>query len=229
MLRSILSGNFNLNTVFAYIISALIIIFFVLPFHEAAHAFAANKLGDHTAKSLRRLTFNPLAHIDPLGALCILLFGFGWAKPVPVNMHNFRRPKSDMALTAAAGPLSNILAAMIGAFFLNLSYFIIYSIQTAAVVKILSFVIEVLWYFISINITLAAFNLIPIPPLDGSRILSAFLSNRAYYTLMSLERYFFIVVIALSSTGVFDAYISTVGNAILRFLIEITGIFFFGI
>ena len=109
---------YSLADFLGYIVASLAIVMLVLPLHEAAHGFAADKLGDPTARYMRRLTLNPFAHIDWLGAAFIMLFGFGWAKPVPVNMRNFDKPKRDMALTALAGPLSNLIAAFIGMFLL---------------------------------------------------------------------------------------------------------------
>lgn len=161
-----------------------------LSFHECAHGFVAYKLGDPTAKHLGRLTLNPIKHIDPLGALCMLLCRFGWAKPVPVRMMNFKKPKTGMAITALAGPVTNLLLAFIGCFFLALaqrflpmefteksfSYWMVYIL------------INFLYFFAWLNISLAVFNLIPLPPFDGSRVLSAFLSDKYYMPLLRYER-----------------------------------------
>ena len=113
MIRELLSGNMNFAQIIIYICSALAVIFITLPIHEFAHGFAAVKLGDNTPRWQGRLTINPFAHIDYIGALCIILFNFGWAKPVQVNQNNFKRPKLDMAITALAGPMANIIVALI--------------------------------------------------------------------------------------------------------------------
>ena len=176
-LLSLLRGyHVDLGTVAAQVISILFVILCILPLHELAHAWVANKLGDPTAKLEGRLTFNPLASVDPMGALALLLFGFGWAKPVPVDSRYFRKPKRDMAITALAGPVSNLLAAFVGAVLVAvMEAFSPYNGFT-------NFVYNVLWYYVVVNISLAVFNLIPMPPLDGSRIVAAFLSDRAMYT-----------------------------------------------
>ena len=117
------TGTFDVLSAVAYVLSALLVIFLVTPLHECAHAFAAYKLGDPTAKNMGRLSLNPFRHIDWIGAALIMAVGFGWANPVPVNMRNFRNPKGGMALTALAGPVSNLLAATISLFFSNLVFF----------------------------------------------------------------------------------------------------------
>lgn len=168
-----------------------------LPFHECAHAFVAYKLGDTTAKERGRLTLNPLKHLDPLGTTLFVLLGFGWAKPVPVGMMRFKHPKRDMGIVALAGPLSNLLLAFVTLFVLVLT------------VDYLPYVIaEFVQIFVLLNITLAIFNLIPINPLDGSRILGMFLPNSIYYTLMEYERYIMIGLMILLLFGAFGGFLS---------------------
>ncbi len=194
--------NGTLTDLILFFISSVIVVFVSMPIHEFAHAFTANKLGDPTAKYSGRITINPFAHLDPIGSLLILLFGFGWAKPVPVNSYNFKKPKRDMAITAAAGPISNIILAFV--FYLLFKLFVSFLPDT----EVAGYIALVCFYVVSINVSLAVFNLIPIPPLDGSRLLSAFLSDRKYYRLMQYERYFSLAVLFLIFTGVLDTPLS---------------------
>lgn len=181
---SLFSGDsIDLSSVVAQIISILFIIAIILPLHECAHGWVAVKLGDNTPKWDKRLTLNPLASIDPMGALAMLLFGFGWAKPVSVNPRNFRNPKRDMAIVAIAGPISNLLAALVGA--MIITPFGIYAPANV----ITTFIYYLLYFYIYVNISLAVFNLLPIPPLDGSRIVAAFLSDKAMMAYYRYQRY----------------------------------------
>jgi Zn-dependent protease len=209
----------DLFGVITYILSTLVVIFLTLPIHEFAHGFAATKLGDPTPRYQGRLTINPFAHIDYVGALCILLFGFGWAKPVGVNAYNFKKPKRDMAITAFAGPLSNLIVALIALILANLMIVLTNSIG-------FSYVLAFFWYIAQINVSLAVFNLIPIPPLDGSRILFAVLPDKYYYKLMRYERYIYLALILLIVTGALDIPLSVITNFVFGLLTWIVNLIF---
>ena len=189
-----------------YLIPAVLL---SLSFHEFSHGYVAFKLGDPTAKQAGRLTLNPLAHIDPLGTLCMLIFRFGWAKPVPVNVMYFKDRKKGMAITAAAGPISNLLLA-----FLCLLLFVpvlVYAGWTA----VGSYAANFLYIMVMINVGLAVFNLLPISPLDGSKILYAVLPNKIYFSIMRYERYFQPVLFFLLWSGLLSRPISFLRDAVI--------------
>ena len=181
---------FNSAYITQLVLSALCVLI-TLTVHEYAHGYAAYKLGDGTARSLGRLSLNPLRHLDPFGAVCMLLFHFGWAKPVPINPRNFKKPRRDFAITAAAGPLANILMAFLSApIFLLLNNLFRYSsvpFLNALMTNTLLFI----YYFHRINIGLGVFNLLPIPPFDGSRIINLILPPKLYFKIMRYERYIY--------------------------------------
>lgn len=183
----------------------VIALLFALSFHEAAHAYAAYRLGDDTAKVHGRLTLNPLAHLDPIGTMMLILFKIGWGKPVPVNPNNFKRPAVDNFLVALAGPGVNLVLSIISAFALRL----LSSNPTAA---------AILSLFIVLNIFLMVFNLLPIPPLDGSKVWHLFLNDESYYTL---ERMGPIILIAFLFFSYSYGGIFTIVEKIASWIISI--------
>ena len=219
MLQDILSGNMSLPLLLLEFIALSLIVLVVLPVHEMAHGYVAYRLGDPTAKNMGRLTPNPLAHLDPIGTLMIFLLGFGYAKAVPVNPYNFRNPKTGMALTALAGPVSNLLMAVLAVgLYRLLSFFI-----TSAYVNSILYWMLIL-VFASVNVGLAVFNLLPIPPLDVYRILSVILPDRWIYLIGRYENYLIILVMFLIFTGVLSTPISFVANFIFRGILMLFGL-----
>ncbi len=202
MLFSILSGG-DMRMALIRLLLTLPIILIALSTHEASHAYAAYKMGDRTAYNLGRMTFNPLKHIDPLGFLAMLIFSYGWAKPVPISVRNFKNPKRGMAITAIAGPISNLLLGLIGCLICaSIDYLSIRLIIGGGLEGFTSNVIDILviffQYFAIINLMLAVFNLIPVPPFDGSRFFALFLPQKWYFGIMKYEKYFMIGILLLS-------------------------------
>lgn len=202
------------------VISCMAVIFITMPIHEFAHSFVAYKLGDISQKYSGRLMLNPFAHIDYWGALFIILFGFGWAKPVNVNSCNFKNHKRDMAITALAGPIANLVMAFVCMFLYNALWFIAF--QTA--IATFAYIANVCYFVALINVSLAVFNLIPCPPLDGSKILAMFLPNRLYYKFMQYEQYFYYISILLIMTGLLDRPINFLVSYVLGAFSVVTGL-----
>ncbi len=169
----------------------LIVLFICFPAHECAHAWTADRLGDPTARKAGRITLNPLKHLDPMGTIMIILCGVGYAKPVPVRIEHFKNPKRDFALTAIAGPISNLIMAILFLLLIRILSGVMGVSETRTMV------LNVLVYAVYINISLAIFNLIPIPPLDGSRVVTAFLPDGAYRKMLHYERYMMIGLLVL--------------------------------
>ncbi len=209
MLFSILRGN-DIADILISLVLSLPVILFALSIHEAAHGYAAYKCGDGTAKAFGRLTINPLRHLDPMGVLCMLLVGFGWAKPVPVNTSNFRNRKWGMAISAAAGPLSNLLMGAVSAvfygFFVALYTRMTFTVQSVFVLNIVFWTAMLCLIGAQVNFVFAVFNLIPVPPFDGSRLALAFLPTKAYFGLMRYEKQILltVLVILVVTTNIFN-------------------------
>jgi len=187
-----------------------------IPAHEAAHAWASARLGDSTAKNAGRLTLDPRAHFDLFGALCMIFVGVGWAKPVGINPRRFRHPKRDMALSAAAGPACNLLLAYLSMLIYKVLY---YKAGSGSLWQLLFLLC---YCMVALNINLAVFNLLPIPPWDGSRILWAVLPPRYYFGVMRYERYIFLAFFFLLMAGFLDGPLSIANSFVWGWLDKAT-------
>ena len=197
----------------------IIAIFISLPVHEFAHGYCAKLLGDKTAEQQGRLTLNPLRHLDPIGVIAMLTVGFGWASPVPINASNFKSPKRDMAIVAIMGPISNLILALIGVYLLKIASIVFLNNDSLIFAYYLKIFLN---YFSIINITLAVFNLIIVPPLDGSRLVTCFLPQKYYDVFIRFEYLGIIVVFVLLFFGFLDMPIMVVSEWILKFFDWIT-------
>lgn len=200
VLQEILNGfDFSgLRDILLRVIPALLCI----TLHELAHGFTAYALGDNTAKAAGRLTLNPIRHLDPMGLLMMVVFGFGYAKPVPVDMRHFKNPKQGMAITALAGPLCNVLISLVFYFLYGLLILPLSGSSAGALA------LEMLETTVVLSLAMAIFNILPIPPLDGSKVLFSLLSDEGYWKLMRYERYGFLILAALLFTNVIDGPLS---------------------
>lgn len=218
LLSAVRSGN--ILYIFISILASLFLVFCVIPLHEYAHAFAAYKMGDNTAKLQGRLKLNPLLHIDPLGALMIVLTGFGWGRPCPIDSRNFKDHRKGMILTAIAGPLSNLLLG-----WLLIFISVVFSNVSALANTVIGYALYNFFHISAeISIYLAVLNLLPIPPLDGFRVLSVFLSDKAYYTVMANQQIISIIVIVLLFSGILTMPLSLLAGLFIDFFTALSAL-----
>lgn len=214
---SILSGSATLQRLLSLLVRALVL-FTAFPVHESAHALTAHWLGDDTAKDQGRISLNPFKHINLFGALFMLFVGVGAAKPVPINASKFKKPKVGMAVSALAGPVSNLLLAYLSMILYRFLYSISYLNGSD-----LSILLYVFQYAAILNIGLAVFNLLPIPPLDGSRIVTMFLPDKSYFGIMKNEKYIFIALFILIFSGLLDRPLYFLQDKAIDVLWSLTG------
>jgi len=191
-----------------------------LSLHEFAHGYAAYKMGDNTAKYQGRLSLNPFDHLDPIGTLCLFLFRFGWAKPVPINPYNFRNRRLGVIAVSLAGPFMNFLVALVSAFV----YVAIFQFLPHG--KITQFALLVVYYSIQLNIGLMCFNLIPIPPLDGSKVLLELLPYRYREIFYNLERYSSLLLMVLLFTNILSPALGAARSFVEGIIYYIVGLIF---
>jgi len=220
MLIDLIQSGFSRESIVSLLLFIPVILI-SLTVHEYCHGYAAYKCGDNTAEWNGRLTLNPLKHLDPIGTIMMLIFGFGYARPVPINTRNFKKYRLGLCIVSLAGPLSNVFLCLIG---LLLQYTVLQIVflsgDMTAIAEIVSSNFFMMWSifissFITANASLAVFNLIPIPPLDGSRIISALLPAKASYYYNKYENYIMLVVLILLWRGSLDSIILFLGNKLL--------------
>lgn len=206
------------ETILDYLIKALVL-FTAVPVHECAHAWVAEKMGDDTGRKQGRITLNPFVHLTLWGSLMMILVGFGWGKPVSVDPRNFKNPKKGMVLTSLAGPASNFIMAFLSMIVYKVLAFLSFAKDSST----LDMLATVFVYITLINISLAVFNFLPIPPLDGSKIFNAILPEKWYFTIMKYENFIFIALIILVYSGLLDAPLSFLQDKVIDVMLFLTG------
>ena len=207
-----MNGLLSPARIVQYLLRAVVVLI-AIPFHESAHALASHLLGDDTAVRAGRLSMNPMHHFDPL---CMLVGGVGWAKPVSINPYNYKNPKLGMALSAAAGPASNFLLAWVSMILYKLCWY-------SGLGQTLPALLMFFYYMVAMNLSLGVFNLLPVPPFDGSRIALLFLPQRLYFKAMKYERYIMLTVLVLVFLGLLDIPLSWLVNGMWRLMLQLTG------
>jgi len=213
-----LFGGGDTAAVIQTLIARIIVLMTAIPVHEYAHAWAAEKMGDSTARYYRRLSLNPLDHIDPIGALMILLLGFGFARPVPINSLNFNNRKAGVVVTSLAGPFSNVIMALLSMAAAKLIAMAYYATHIGMLVGIF----RVFLFMVSINLSLAVFNLLPIPPLDGWHAVSPLLPREIYWKIQPYEQHIVWIVLLLVWMGALDGIIGGAVSVLYVMLDKLT-------
>ena len=206
------------ETILDYLIKALVL-FTAVPVHECAHAWVAEKMGDDTGRKQGRITLNPFAHLTLWGSLMMILVGFGWGKPVMVDSRNFKNPKKGMVLTSLAGPASNFIMAFLSMIVYKVLAFLSFA-KDSSTLGLIAWAFKLITL---INISLAVFNFLPIPPLDGSKIFNAILPEKWYFTIMKYENFIFIALIILVYSGLLDAPLSFLQGKVIDVMLFLTG------